>query len=420
VKRPVPNDGERGFALLLVFLMAAAIGLMLYQQMPRVAFESERDKEQLLIDRGEQYKRAIYLYMQENKRYPARMEDLENTNDKRFLRKRYIDPFTGKKEWRLIHTNGVALTDSLVQKPPANPGDPSSTSASNTTGPNGSGTNTTGTTSTNGTSGTGTDPTAAPAVNAAVLQRPSDRTLPTGVPGQYTGQPFPGQAGDPNQVGIGPGNTAFPPITLSQMQGTQQGVNGQTGVQPGQQPGIGQPNNGLGTPQGFPGGIPPVQFPIPTGGGQPGATDPSQGQQTQGQPPNSGQFQPNQFQPGTVPGLPGGFAQPGGAAGGANTAASLINQLLTTPRTPPPGIGPATNNNNAVGGGIAGVASTFEGPSIKSYNTRTKFNEWEFVFQNQQQTVPGQTTPNGQPTTGQPPSTGTSPPAAGAGPTASQ
>ena len=50
---------------------------------------------------------------------------------------------------------------------------------------------------------------------------------------------------------------------------------------------------------------------------------------------------------------------------------------------------------NTVGGGIAGVASTFTGPSIKSYNTRTKFNEWEFVFQVQQQGVPGQT---GQPT----------------------
>jgi hypothetical protein len=430
MSQPVPQraeqkNSERGFALLIVFLLAAAIGLMLYQQMPRVAFESERDKEQLLIDRGEQYKRAIYLFMQVNKRYPARMEDLENTNDKRFLRRRYIDPFTGKNEWRLIHTNGVALTDSLVQKPPsAAPGDPNAPSGSNPNNPGNSSSSTTTTTSP-------TDPNAPPpAVNAAVLQRPSDRTLPTGVPGQFGGQPFPGQqTGDPNQVGIGAGGVAFPPITLSQLQGTQQGVNGQTGVQAGQ-PGA-FPPNGTGTPQqGFPGGIPPVQFPVPTG--QQGATDPSQVQ-----PPNTGQFQgqfqPNPVQPAGVgvPGLPGGAIPPGGAAGGANTAASLINQLLTTPRTPPPGIGPS-NNNNAVGGGIAGVASTYEGPSIKSYNTRTKFNEWEFVFQNQQQTVPGQTTPgqttpgqttpsgNGQQTgAGQMTPFGTAPPA-GTGPTTSQ
>src|SRR5262249_11243832 len=115
---PVKKSEERGFALLVVFLMAAAIALMLYVQMPRVAFESERDKEQLLIDRGEQFKRAIQLYIIANKRYPARLEDLENTNDKRYLRKRYIDPYTGKNEWRLVHTNGMYLTDSLVQKPP--------------------------------------------------------------------------------------------------------------------------------------------------------------------------------------------------------------------------------------------------------------------------------------------------------------
>jgi hypothetical protein len=93
----------------------------------------------------------------------------------------------------------------------------------------------------------------------------------------------------------------------------------------------------------------------------------------------------------------------GGTAGGSNAAISLINRILTQPSTPPPGIG-GTNANNSVGGGIAGVASTYEGPSIKSYNTRTKFNEWEFVFQNQQQGVPGQTNTqnNGPQTQGQP------------------
>ena len=67
---------ERGFALLLIFVLAASVALMLYTQMPRVAFESERDKEQLLIDRGEQYKRAIQLFYQDNRRFPGRMEDL--------------------------------------------------------------------------------------------------------------------------------------------------------------------------------------------------------------------------------------------------------------------------------------------------------------------------------------------------------
>ncbi len=113
----VRKDGERGFALLIVFLLAAAVALMLYQQMPRVAFESEREKEQLLQDRGKEYVRGIQLYYTAFKKYPTKLEDLENTNNKRFLRRRYIDPMTGKDEWRLIHVNGAGqLTDSVVQK----------------------------------------------------------------------------------------------------------------------------------------------------------------------------------------------------------------------------------------------------------------------------------------------------------------
>src|SRR5437764_5414569 len=116
--------GEQGFALLLVFLLAAAVALMLYIQLPRVAFESERDKEQVLIDRGEGYKRGIQLFYLANRRYPTTLEELEKLGDKRFLRRRYKDPITGKDEWRLIHSNGAFLTDSIIQKPPGGKDDP--------------------------------------------------------------------------------------------------------------------------------------------------------------------------------------------------------------------------------------------------------------------------------------------------------
>jgi hypothetical protein len=33
-----------------------------------------------------------------------------------------------------------------------------------------------------------------------------------------------------------------------------------------------------------------------------------------------------------------------------------------------------------MGGGIAGVASEFQGPAIMIYNERKKYNEWEFVY----------------------------------------
>jgi hypothetical protein len=46
------RNSQSGFALLFVYAMAAAIAIMLFMEVPRVAFESQRDKEQLLIDRG--------------------------------------------------------------------------------------------------------------------------------------------------------------------------------------------------------------------------------------------------------------------------------------------------------------------------------------------------------------------------------
>ncbi len=169
------HDGERGFALLLVFLMASAVALLLYMQVPREAFESERDKEQILIDRGEQYKRAISMYyVTNNHQWPARMEDLENTNNKRFLRHRYVDPYTGKDEWRLVHTNGAFLTDSLVTPPPAQANPVSGGALAGTGPPTGPGS---GTGSTSLTASTTADPNAPPAVNAQVLRRPSDQAL---------------------------------------------------------------------------------------------------------------------------------------------------------------------------------------------------------------------------------------------------
>ena len=113
-----PGRCESGYALLLIFAMAAALALMLYVELPRVAFEKQRDREQALIQRGEQYKRAIQLYFRKFKNYPPSIEALENTNNVRYLRRRYPDPLTGKDEWRLIHVGpGGVFTDSLTQKP---------------------------------------------------------------------------------------------------------------------------------------------------------------------------------------------------------------------------------------------------------------------------------------------------------------
>ena len=114
---PVPRlAGESGYAVLLVFAMASMVALTLYQQLPRAAFEAQREKEQLLINHGEQYKRGVQLYVRKMGRYPANLSDLDNTQNIRFLRKHYFDPMTGKEEWRLLHMgpNGK-LIDSKIE-----------------------------------------------------------------------------------------------------------------------------------------------------------------------------------------------------------------------------------------------------------------------------------------------------------------
>src|SRR5664279_4021035 len=99
--------------------MASIVAIMLYMELPRAAMQAQRDKEEMLIDRDEQYKRAIQLFVNKARRYPADIKDLENFQNQRFLRQRYADPMTGKDEWRLIHIQGGMLTDSKVTKPNA-------------------------------------------------------------------------------------------------------------------------------------------------------------------------------------------------------------------------------------------------------------------------------------------------------------
>src|SRR5579871_6936571 len=95
-RSPTGERPESGFALLMVFLFAAVIGIGLYMEMPRVAFESQRAREQLAIDRGTQYQRAIQLFYRKYQTYPQNLDDLETARNIRFLRRRYLDPLDRK------------------------------------------------------------------------------------------------------------------------------------------------------------------------------------------------------------------------------------------------------------------------------------------------------------------------------------
>ncbi len=67
-----------------------------------MAASIQRDKERETFRRGMQYRRAIQLYYRKFNRYPPNLDALVKTNEIRFLRKKYLDPMTGKDDWKPI------------------------------------------------------------------------------------------------------------------------------------------------------------------------------------------------------------------------------------------------------------------------------------------------------------------------------
>src|SRR6202142_2955821 len=108
-----PNDhrrrSERGYILLILMLFVALLAIAAGALAPSVVFRARRDREEEMIHRGVQYSRAIRRYVKKTGRYPSRLEELENTNNIRFLRKRYKDPVTGK-DFKLLHLGEVQMS----------------------------------------------------------------------------------------------------------------------------------------------------------------------------------------------------------------------------------------------------------------------------------------------------------------------
>ena len=102
-RRNASSQSEAGYILLAVIFLMVLLLIALAVAAPRIATSIRRDREEELVHRGEQYKHAIKLYYKKMGRYPASIDQLQNTNNIRFLRKRYVDPMTGKDDWKMIH-----------------------------------------------------------------------------------------------------------------------------------------------------------------------------------------------------------------------------------------------------------------------------------------------------------------------------
>jgi len=98
-------NGESGFMLVYAVAMVAIVMIGTAVAIPVMARQLRRDKEVESVHRMQQYVRAIQLYQRACKctNYPPSMEALEKGTNVRFLRQEYVDPLTGKSDWRLIH-----------------------------------------------------------------------------------------------------------------------------------------------------------------------------------------------------------------------------------------------------------------------------------------------------------------------------
>jgi len=97
--------GQTGMTYVGMLLAITLIGIATTALTPMWSTMVRRDKEaELLFGLGE-YRRAIARYREDHGRYPARLEDLLEDKTqrqvRRYLRRIYPDPMTGKADWKL-------------------------------------------------------------------------------------------------------------------------------------------------------------------------------------------------------------------------------------------------------------------------------------------------------------------------------
>ena len=103
------QHGQQGYVLLAVMLLITLMLIAMTVELPRIAQQVKRDKEEELVYRGTDYARAVKRYYHKFNNYPSSIEQLKDTNHIRFLRKEYKDPITGESEWKLVHAGEAEI-----------------------------------------------------------------------------------------------------------------------------------------------------------------------------------------------------------------------------------------------------------------------------------------------------------------------
>ncbi len=263
---PWRRQRDGGYLLLAILLMMALMIIAATVEAPRIVQQMKRDREQEMIHRGTEYARAVKKFYKKFGSYPTSLDQLDNTNQLRFLRKRYKDPLTKDGKWTLLHYGDIQMAVN-----PNAPGTPAAALASQGQG---------------GTLGA---------------------AAPNSTPGGTQSASGTGSDGSGGIV-----TTPAPGPQVANSLGSDSSGGGFAGGSTGAAPGGAQPSNGA--------GISPFA--------------------------NS----------------------PNGQTGAPGSSSSIFGQNS------------AGGNQTFGGGAIVGVASLSKDPTIRIYNKKKKYNEWQFIY----------------------------------------
>lgn len=97
---------QSGYIFITVMVMVVILSISMGALTQSWTYRVQRMKENELLFRGRQYARAIRSFYQIHKRYPFKLEELEQTKP-RLIRKLWKDPMVENGEWRLIYLDDI-------------------------------------------------------------------------------------------------------------------------------------------------------------------------------------------------------------------------------------------------------------------------------------------------------------------------
>jgi type II secretory pathway pseudopilin PulG len=111
---------QRGYAMAALLVGIAVMGILLSAAMPAWKTLVQRDREEELVFRGEQYARAVGLF--QRKFAGAFPPSVELLVQQKFLRKAYKDPITGGDFQVLYQNSAMSVPGQAGQVMPGQPG----------------------------------------------------------------------------------------------------------------------------------------------------------------------------------------------------------------------------------------------------------------------------------------------------------